>query len=855
MKRRALLALLLVIIFLFSTVSVSCKSNTDDVNTDNAPTHDADATVPPTDNSDENNTDETDEITQREEAVYESKITALPTVANSAVYVGQPLSDITLSGGEGSVEGAFAWQNPNTKITGSGAYSVAFIPDDTDYAIAYGEITLNAEQLTVTVETGENGSADVIGTVNVDYGDDFSVTFKAEIGYALDVLTLDGNEIEAVSKYTISNVIESHCICATFKESNLTLTVTCLEGSNDCYSIAGNTVTFTALSEDSVYAVSGELIGNIVIDVGDDYKFELEMQGLTLWCDETSPISIISGDEVTLTAKKGYENFIYDLRDAVDEDDETEHSAAVYSSVDLCLGGKGALTVESENNNGIHTKDDLEVKNLTLSVTCVDNALKGNDSVTVESGTLTLIATAGDGIKTSNTDISSKGKQKGTVTISSGTINIYAACDGIDAAYDVLIDESEGTVVLNIYTDKYSEYSEEVSVVSDDVRYIRFTSNSYSYSIKYYNSTTEEYEWVNAVYYKSVSSGRSAYYYYSFPILDGYDKFRFFMYSSSQVQGQDTDYIVCSDYLTWNDSCDTFALSQSGSSLKYSWTNYTTSGGGNMGGMQGGNNDKSDHSAKGIKAGNAITIKAGTINIKAYDDALHANSDTTLENGETPTGDAAIEGGILTIYTNDDGIHADGTLTISGGTVNVTNSYEGLEGTYIYITDGNISVISSDDGINSTVKTGTGITVSGGTVYVYAKGDGLDSNSTTYYGGILFEGGCMTIICNSNGNSAIDTEAGYKYTGGSIVAIMSSGGMTGESTRCSDFSSVATSKTISLSSGSYLTVSKGSNAIVTVKMPCSISSALVIYLGDKSASMSTSASSSAAVDDNGVCWN
>ena len=84
---------------------------------------------------------------------------------------------------------------------------------------------------------------------------------------------------------------------------------------------------------------------------------------------------------------------------------------------------------------------------------------------------------------------------------------------------------------------------------------------------------------------------------------------------------------------------------------------------------------------------------------------------------------------------------------------------------------------------------------------------------------------------------------------------MSSGGMTGESTRCSDFSSVATSKTISLSSGSYLTVSKGSNAIVTVKMPCSISSALVIYLGDKSASMSTSASSSAAVDDNGVCWN
>ncbi|MGM9643786.1 MAG: carbohydrate-binding domain-containing protein [Eubacteriales bacterium] len=641
----------------------------------------------------------------------------------------------------------------------------------------------------------------------------------------------------------------------TTQSEELSLTITCLDGSADCYSIVGNTVTFTSLSEDSVYAISGGLAGNLVIDVGDDYKFELEMHGLTIWCDNTEPVSIISGDEVTLTAKKGYENFIYDLRETVAEDDETQHSAAIYSTVDLCIGGKGSLTIESENNNGIHTKDDLEVKNLTLSVTCVDNALKGNDSVTVESGTLTLIATAGDGIKTSNTDISSKGNQRGTVTISGGTINIYAACDGIDAAYDVLIDETEGTVILNIYTDKYSEYSEEVAVVSEDIRYIRFTNDSYSYSIKYYNSTTGEYEWVNATYFKSVSSGRTTYYYYSLPIAEGYDKFRFFMYSSSQVQGQDTDYTVCSDYLTWNDSCDTFALSQSGSSLKYSWTNYTTSGTGNMGGMQSGNTDKGDHSTKGIKAGNSITIQAGTINIKSYDDAVHANNDDALENGEIPTGDVVIEGGILTIYTNDDGIHADGTLTISGGTVNVTNSYEGLEGTYIKITGGNISVVSSDDGINSTVKTGTGITISGGTVYIYAKGDGLDCNSTTSYSGIAFDGGCTTIICNSSGNSAIDTEAGYKYTGGSVIAVMTSGGMTSESTRCADFSSIATSKTISLTSGSYLTVSKSSDEIVCVKMPCSISSALVIYLGDNSATMSTSTASSVIVDDNGVCWN
>ena len=72
----------------------------------------------------------------------------------------------------------------------------------------------------------------------------------------------------------------------------------------------------------------------------------------------------------------------------------------MYSECDLALQGKGTLKIRSVNNNGVHSKDDLEVKNLALQVECKDNALKGNDGVTVESGTLTLIATLGDGIKT-----------------------------------------------------------------------------------------------------------------------------------------------------------------------------------------------------------------------------------------------------------------------------------------------------------------------------------------------------------------------------------------------------------------------------------------------------------------------
>lgn len=838
LRKKNWIALLLAITVLLSGLLVSC-SNSDKPSNESS--------------SEQNSSDISEEITQRSDAIYESQIVTLPTVENAKVYVGQSLSDITLSGGEGSVAGTFFWQSPSAKITGSGSYSVAFIPDDTDYSIAYGTLTLDAEQLTVTVSTDENGTADPLGTVNVNYGDAFGVTFKSDLGYVVDSVTLDGVAVETVSKYTIPRVTENHSIHAAFRESDLSLAVTCIEGTEGCYSMAGSTLTFTSLSENSVYSISGEMIGNIVIDVGDDYKFELEMQGFTLWCEDTSPISIVSGDKVTLTAKKNYDNYVYDLRAAVAEDDETQHSAAIYATVDLNIGGKGSLTVESKNNNGIHTKDDLEVKNLTLTVTCTDNALKGNDSVTVKGGTLTLIATAGDGIKTSNTDISSKGNQRGIVTISGGTIDIYAARDGIDAAYDVVTDESESAVVLNIYTDKYSEYSEDVAVVSGDTRYIRFTNRNYSYSILYYNSD-EDYKWVNAKYSTSVSGGRTTYYYYSFPIEESYGQFRFFMYSSVQAQGQDEDYTVSSELLTWNSACDTFALSQSGSYLQYSWTNYTTSSGmGGMGGMQDGNKDKNEYSSKGIKAGNAITVNAGTIFIKSYDDAIHANNDTTLENGEKATGNVNINGGTLTLYSNDDGIHADGMLTVSDGTVNITKSYEGLEGTCIYLNGGNISIVSSDDGVNATATSGTGITLNGGTVYVCVGGDGFDANSRTSYSGIVFAGGQAVIICTSNNNSAIDTENGYQYKGGTVIALMPSGGMSGESKNCSGFSSIATSKTISLSSGAYLTVSSGSDTVVTVKMPCNLS-ALAIYLGSNGASISSASSSSATLDANGVCW-
>ena len=648
-----------------------------------------------------------------------------------------------------------------------------------------------------------------------------------------------------------------------FEGDSTDITVTCKSGTKNAYRMEGNTLSFTQIGEESVYSVSGKLRGSIVIDVGEDHKFDLELDGLSLVATTSNPITVKSGDEISIKAKKDSSNYIYDMRAAIDETDEALYSGAIHSEVDLEIAGKGSLTVISENNNGIHSKDDLEVKNLTLLVACVDHALKGNDSVEITNAVTTLIASGGDGIKTSSSDISSKGKQRGTVSITGGSHTVYAACDGIDAAYNVKIDGED--TLLNVYTDKYSNYSNEVTAVTKDEYYIRFSSQNYSYSVKFINSETGAYEWVNAEYHSKAQGGRSNYYYYAFPKKDGYDKLQFFVYSSGMELSQSENYAAASEEMALSEAYDTIALSNS----SYNWTNYTTSvqdgfgggfggpggpgGFGGPGGMQDGNSDKGDYSTKGIKAANEILILSGEINVKSYDDAIHANNDTTLENGDTPTGNVTIKGGSITLYSNDDGIHADGTLEIASGTVNVTNSYEGLEGTRVSLAGGHVSIHAKDDGINATATAGEAITVSGGTVYVYCSGDGIDSNSRTSYEGIVFSGGDTVIISTSGGNSAIDTEQGYTYTGGTVIAIIPRGGMSNEATHCKSFSSVGASSTLSLSENEYLLVTL-KEQITTIQMPLSLS-AFIVVLGDVAPNVQKAEATSLPLDANGVARN
>ena len=197
---------------------------------------------------------------------------------------------------------------------------------------------------------------------------------------------------------------------------------------------------------------------------------------------------------------------------------------------------------------------------------------------------------------------------------------------------------------------------------------------------------------------------------------------------------------------------------------------------GNNWGQQSSSSSSTETSIKAIKAGCDITISGGLFTISSEDDAIHSNVT------------AHINGGTFNIKSGDDGIHADNTLTINGGDVTITQCYEGIEATYIVMNNGNVHVVSTDDGFNAAggndsssmgnrpgmnpFSGGSGsLTINGGYVYVDASGDGLDANGT-----FEMSGGFVIVNGPANsGNGAFDYDAGCTVTGGFLIAVGASG--------------------------------------------------------------------------------
>lgn len=191
--------------------------------------------------------------------------------------------------------------------------------------------------------------------------------------------------------------------------------------------------------------------------------------------------------------------------------------------------------------------------------------------------------------------------------------------------------------------------------------------------------------------------------------------------------------------------------------------------------------DESSTSMKGLKSDGDLLIESGVFTIDSADDAVHSNTSAT------------INGGTFEIASGDDAFHAEENLTISNGIINITNSYEGLEALHVTVSGGNVTLKSSDDGINAaggTDRSGGGgrdqmfgggfggfggnsngsITISGGTLYINASGDGIDANGT-----LEITGGHTTVCGPTSGDTAVlDYDKTATIAGGTFLGTGSS---------------------------------------------------------------------------------
>ncbi|MDY6367159.1 MAG: carbohydrate-binding domain-containing protein, partial [Clostridia bacterium] len=395
------------------------------------------------------------------------------------------------------------------------------------------------------------------------------------------------------------------------------------------------------------YTFSNTLYGRIVVDAGEDDEVIIVLDGCTINSTDNSCIFAVNADNVKVKAQSGTYNQLNDNRSAKTVEVADQGEGAISAKCDLSIVGQGSLTVNANYNNGIHTTKDLKIKNATVKVTAPNNAIKGKDNVNILSGNLIAISTMGDGMKTENTDISSKGNQRGSITITGGTVNIYAAGDGIQAAYNfVMEDDGDSTIAeptVEIFTGSYSNY----------------TASS---------AATDSYKGIKVENELGIACGNI--------ILHTYD------------DGLHANYGTAFE----NGSTGLGKITISGGTITDNVYSPSTSAG-NGGGM-GWGGQQTVTGADGIHSDNTLTISGGTVKIQSAYEGLEANH-------------IIISGGTTYVYATDDGINASKkinqtpSIVVSGGYLDVTVSsgdVDGIDSNGSYTQSGGIVITRGQPG-------------------------------------------------------------------------------------------------------------------------------------------------------------
>lgn len=426
-------------------------------------------------------------------------------------------------------------------------------------------------------------------------------------------------------------------------ESKNAVTIT---GQGDTYQVSGKGAKLDGstltISDEGVYVLSGTFNGRILIAAGDKDKVQLVLSGATIASPAGPAIQVENADKVFITAAEGTENH---LSDAAPGDDESA-DAAIFSRADLCINGKGALTVTGNYRHGVVSKDDLIIAGATLTVSAASTALDGKDRLMMTGATASITA-GSNGLRASNAE----DETRGFIYIADSTLTITAGTDGLQAETLLRADN----VAMTITTGEGSGES-TVSAGNDQGMWGGFGS--------YGGRTTAQ----STGSWKGLKAGKAI------EINGG-------VYT---VDSQD-DCLHSNGDLTITDG--QFAL-ESGDDGIHADNALLISGG----------NIVISQSYEGIEA-STLTISGGSIDITASDDGLNAaggadDSSTADRWGRgmfsSGVGEIVISGGYIHINAMGDGIDSNNTIRVSGGVTLVSGSPSGGNAAFDY--DGEATV-------------------------------------------------------------------------------------------------------------------------------------------------------------------
>ena len=460
-------------------------------------------------------------------------------------------------------------------------------------------------------------------------------------------------------------------------------------------SVEGGTVT---ILDGGVYALSGTLDdGRIVVDVKDDERVQLVLNGANITSSDSAAIRVVQADKVFITLADGTENALESL--AFSGGDGA--GAVIYSDEDLTFNGTGSLTITSPAGDGIDGKDDAKFASGTYVITVSGRGVDANDSVRIAGGSFT-IASGSDAIRARHRSNAALGYVTiwgGAFTITSGGGAAEAAPHS-DAGFGGFDGGNGGRM------GGHSFRGGEEAAGTDEAFPDRgeFTAGN-----------GESFE------RPDFSGGDGALPEFPGDMPEGFDPSQLEMpedFDPSQME-----------------MSEGFDPSQGGEA-----PGATVSA-------------ASSTSAKGIRASGDLTILGGSFAIDAADDALHTDSNLTVAGGSfaISTGDDALHAdgrlailnGSIDIARSYEGLEGE-VIELSGGSVRLTASDDGLNA-------------SGDQGEGDDIfasQAGVAIRISGGTLYVNAEGDGIDSNGDlSITGGTIVAAGASGMAQNFSGAS------------------------------------------------------------------------------------------------------